>query len=164
MKNTIETVYYDSLLGFLKLQISDKGLRHLQFVDEETHDKTNLQEMSITAQKIILQIEEYFEGKRQDFTIKIDMQGTDFQLNVWQKLLTIPYGKTTTYGKLAQDLEMPKAARAVGNACGKNKIWLIVPCHRVVGSNGKLTGYAGGLHRKKYLLNSEKKHKNEILF
>ena len=159
-----QTIYYDSPLGLLKLEITDKGLRHLQFVDDETHIETNLEEMPMAAQKVIMQIEEYFEGQRQDFAVKLDLQGTDFQLKVWQKLLNIPYGKTTTYGQLAQALDMPKAARAVGNACGKNKVWLIVPCHRVIGSNGKLTGYAGGLHRKKRLLNSEKKHKNEILF
>ena len=160
----MQTTYYNSPLGLLKLQITEKGLRHLQFVDEETEMETSWEKMSAIAQKVIRQIEEYFAGKRQDFDIKLDLQGTDFQLNVWQKLLDIPFGKTTTYGQLAQDLEMPNAARAVGNACGKNKIWLIVPCHRVIGSSGKLTGYAGGLHRKKNLLNREKKHKNEILF
>ena len=160
----MQTIYYNSPLGLLKLQITEKGLRHLQFVDEETEMETSWEKMSAIAQKVIRQIEEYFAGKRQDFDIKLDLQGTDFQLNVWQKLLDIPFGKTTTYGQLAQDLEMPNAARAVGNACGKNKIWLIVPCHRVIGSSGKLTGYAGGLHRKKNLLNREKKHKNEILF
>ena len=160
----MQTIYYNSPLGLLKLQITEKGLRHLQFVDEETEMETSWEKMSAIAQKVIRQIEEYFAGERQDFDIKLDLQGTDFQLNVWQKLLDIPFGKTTTYGQLAQDLEMPNAARAVGNACGKNKIWLIVPCHRVIGSTGKLTGYAGGLHRKKNLLNREKKHKNEILF
>ncbi len=157
----MKTTYYDSPLGCLEIQMTTKGLRSLQFVDDKKQEMTKMQS---DAQKVVQQLNEYFGGKRQDFDIPLDLQGTDFQLKVWQKLLDIPYGKTTSYGQLAHTLNMPKAARAVGNACGKNKIWLIVPCHRVVGSTGKLTGYAGGLHRKKYLLNSEKKHKNETLF
>ncbi|MGB1207425.1 MAG: methylated-DNA--[protein]-cysteine S-methyltransferase [Chitinophagales bacterium] len=165
MKKTQQIIYYNSPLGYLKMQMTEKGLTSLQIIDAEVAPKeTNIFEMPSYAQEIVSQLEAYFAGNRQNFDIKLDLQGTAFQLKVWEKLLQIPYGKTTTYGKIAQDLNMPKAARAVGNACGKNKIWLIVPCHRVVGSTGKLTGYAGGLHRKKHLLNGEKKHKNETLF
>ena len=104
------------------------------------------------------QLKEYFEGTRQEFSLPLDFQGTDFQQNVWQSLLSIPYGTKRTYMQQAQSLGDEKAIRAVANANGKNKIAIVVPCHRVIGSNGKLTGYAGGLERKKWLLQWELKH------
>lgn len=103
------------------------------------------------------QLEEYFAGKRQTFDLPLVPKGTTFQREVWQALLRIPYGETTTYGALAVAIGRPKAARAVGMALNKNPIPIIIPCHRVVGSNGSLTGFAWGIEAKKYLLDLEQK-------
>jgi len=106
-------------------------------------------------QDCVTQLNEYFAGERQHFTVKIDPAGTEFQLRVWQKLLQIPFGSTISYLQLARLTGNESNTRAVGNANGKNKINIIVPCHRVIGSNGKLTGYGGGLWRKEFLLKFE---------
>jgi methylated-DNA-[protein]-cysteine S-methyltransferase len=105
--------------------------------------------------RAIEQLEQYFAGERVDFHLELDMRGTDFQKNVWDALLTIPYGETRSYGDLANALGDPGLAQAVGSANGRNPISIIVPCHRVVGADGSLTGYAGGLDRKRYLLEME---------
>ncbi|MFD0863044.1 methylated-DNA--[protein]-cysteine S-methyltransferase [Sungkyunkwania multivorans] len=110
------------------------------------------------------QLAEYFEGKRKTFSLKLNPQGTDFQKRVWQALLKIPYGKTTSYLKLSQELGDEKAIRAVAAANGKNPLWIVVPCHRVIASDGSLTGYAGGLWRKKWLLEHETPPAQQSLF
>lgn len=104
---------------------------------------------------VIDQLESYFAGERQSFDVPFEMRGTPFQISVWQQLLMIPYGETRSYGQLAQQLGKPTASRAVGAANGRNPLSLIVPCHRVIGAGGKLTGYAGGLDCKNYLLHLE---------
>ena len=104
---------------------------------------------------VFFQISEYLSGKRQKFDFPYQMIGTDFQKSVWQKLCEIPYGETRTYKEIAESLGKPKASRAVGMACSKNPIWIAVPCHRVIGADGRLTGYAGGLDMKKSLLQLE---------
>ncbi len=98
------------------------------------------------------QLNDYFSGKRKSFSVKLDFKGTDFQKKVWAALLTIPFGETRSYGQIAQQIKNPKAVRAVGAANGKNPISIIAPCHRVIGSTGKLTGFAGGLGTKAHLL------------
>jgi methylated-DNA-[protein]-cysteine S-methyltransferase len=103
----------------------------------------------------IKQLNEYFEGTRKDFSFPIDQEGTPFQQEVWKALLTIPYGQTLSYIQLAKQLGDEKAVRVVGGANGKNKIAIVVPCHRVIGNNNTLTGYAGGLEKKKWLLQHE---------
>ena len=103
----------------------------------------------------ITQIEEYFHGRRTTFDFPLDLSGTDFQVAVWRELLQIPYGQTRTYGEIAKKLGKPRAARAVGMANHDNRIPIVVPCHRVVGHDGSLTGYAGGLHMKRQLLEIE---------
>ncbi len=110
------------------------------------------------------QLREYFEGHRTHFDFPIDPQGTEFQKTVWQALLDIPFGQTLSYMDLAKRLGDPKAIRAVAAANGQNPLWVVVPCHRVVGSDGSLTGYAGGLHRKKWLLNHESPNPQHSLF
>lgn len=115
-------------------------------------------------QKCVTQLQEYFEGQRQQFTFKINPQGTNFQKRIWGLLLDIPYGKTTTYLELSKIYGDVKAIRAVANANGKNPLWIVVPCHRVIGTDGSLTGYAGGLHRKKWLLEHESPYKQQSLF
>ena len=102
------------------------------------------------------QLSEYFDGKRKTFNLPIDQPGTDFQQLVWRKCIKIPYGETRTYGQLAESIGKPTAARAVGAALGQNKLWVVVPCHRVVGANGGLTGFAGGLDMKSWLLAFER--------
>src|SRR3954454_8177587 len=108
------------------------------------------------AAGVIEQLAAYFAGELKEFDLELDLGGTEFQRLVWTELLKIPYGETTTYGELAERLGRPSAARAVGLANGKNPISIIVPCHRVIGSTGSLTGYGGGLPRKRYLLAFEK--------
>jgi methylated-DNA-[protein]-cysteine S-methyltransferase len=107
-----------------------------------------------------IQLDEYFQGKRTTFSLPFKLTGTPFQLAVWKKLQNIPYGQTTSYKEIAQKINKPKAYRAVGMANNKNPLPIIIPCHRVIGSNGKLIGYAGGLNLKNYLLELEKSHTN----
>jgi len=115
-------------------------------------------------QDCIYQLKEYFNGEREHFSIKLNPQGTEFQKRVWEELQIIPYGKTLSYLELSKQLGDVKAIRAVANANGKNPLWIIVPCHRVIGSDGSLTGYAGGLHRKQWLLEHESPYKQQSLF
>jgi methylated-DNA-[protein]-cysteine S-methyltransferase len=103
------------------------------------------------------QLDAYFAGERTDFDLELDLQGTEFQRRVWKALLTIPYGETRSYGEIAEQIDAPGAARAVGLANGRNPIAIIVPCHRVIGASGNLTGYGGGLDRKRTLLDLEKR-------
>ena len=110
------------------------------------------------------QLNEYFAGDRKSFDLKLNPAGTTFQKKVWQHLLTIPFGKTTSYLNLSKQLGDVKAIRAVASANGKNPLWIIIPCHRVIGSDGSLTGYAGGLHRKQWLINHESESKQQTLF
>ncbi len=112
----------------------------------------------------VQQLAEYFAGKRTVFDLKLNPQGTDFQKNVWQLLAQVPFGSTRSYLEQARHLGDEKAIRAVASANGKNPIWLIIPCHRIVGSNGSLTGYAGGLWRKKWLIEFEKGSRQGELF
>ena len=107
--------------------------------------------------KAVKQLKEYFSGKRKDFNLPLASEGTVFQKQVWKKLRAIPYGQTQSYGEVAKAIKAPKASRAVGMANNKNPLCIVVPCHRVIGANGKLTGYAGGLRTKKWLLDHEAK-------
>ena len=110
---------------------------------------------SLFSDQVAMELQEYFEGKRTRFTFPLRLDGTDFQKAVWQALLGIPYGQTRTYSQVAAAIGRPKASRAVGIACSKNPIWIAVPCHRVIGKNNALTGYAGGLDLKQKLLDLE---------
>jgi methylated-DNA-[protein]-cysteine S-methyltransferase len=115
-------------------------------------------------QDCVYQLRDYFQGEREHFSLKLNPEGTVFQKKVWNELQTIPFGKTISYLELSKQLGDAKAIRAVANANGKNPLWVIVPCHRVIGSNGSLTGYAGGLHRKQWLLDHESPYKQQSLF
>ncbi|GGZ43500.1 methylated-DNA--[protein]-cysteine S-methyltransferase [Mesonia mobilis] len=121
-------------------------------------------EIPSALKEATLQLQEYFEGKRKEFSFKLNPKGTDFQQKVWQALLKIPFGKTTSYLELSKQLGDVKAIRAVAAANGKNPLWVVVPCHRVIGSDGSLTGYAGGLWRKKWLLEHENPSPQQSLF
>ncbi|WP_200943311.1 MULTISPECIES: methylated-DNA--[protein]-cysteine S-methyltransferase [unclassified Rhizobium] len=105
------------------------------------------------------QLQQYFDGSRTSFSIKLDLDGTDFQRAAWQALLTIPYGETRTYAEIARQIGNPKAFRAMGAANGRNPVSIVVPCHRAIGSDGQLHGFAGGLEAKRYLLDLEKNHR-----
>ncbi|WP_452230654.1 MULTISPECIES: methylated-DNA--[protein]-cysteine S-methyltransferase [unclassified Lacinutrix] len=148
-------------LGFTKITGDIDGIASIIVLnsDEKVTDiiPQELEECAI-------QLQEYFNRERQQFSFKTNAQGTDFQKRVWKELLTIPFGKTTSYLKLSQQLGDVKAIRAVANANGKNPLWIAVPCHRVIGSDGSLTGYAGGLQRKQWLLEHESHYKQESLF
>jgi len=149
----------DSPVGELKLIASDRGLLAILWQNDSPR-RVRLAAQTEDANHPILlktesQLAEYFTGKRQHFDLPLDPQGTPFQLAVWDALLAIPYGETRSYGQLARQLGNPNATRAVGAANGRNPISIIVPCHRVVGSTGKLTGFAGGLNTKSFLLELE---------
>ena len=119
---------------------------------------------SVKIQRVKKQFEEYFNGTRKTFDIPLSPEGTEFQKKVWTELLNIPYGETTTYQQMANKLGDPKVIRAAASANGKNPISIVIPCHRVIGSDGSLTGYAGGLHRKKWLLEHESPSPQQSLF
>lgn len=143
-----------TFIGPLYLVASENGLRGI-FWKKQLHPMASSPTESKTLTETIIQVEEYLNGERKKFTIKLDLQGTEFQKKVWQQLLLIPYGKTRSYQEIAELIDNNKAVRAVGSANGRNPISLIVPCHRVIGCNGTLTGYAGGLKIKEKLLKLE---------
>lgn len=153
--------YYKEIktpVGKLKIICNDNGLAAILWEnDKRIHLSPLIEDKNhpvlLEAEK---QLKEYFSGERKKFDLKLDAAGTDFQKKVWKALTTIPFGKTWSYGELAKKIGNPKASRAVGAANGKNPISIVVPCHRVIGSSGKLTGFAGGLKNKEVLLNIEK--------
>ena len=147
------TAYISSPLGFLKIQCSDEHIKAVLFT-KETSQQNDEHELLEECAK---QLEEYFEGSRKQFDLPLGREGTNFQTKVWDLLYQIPYGKTISYNQLAKQYGDLKAIRAVASANGKNNLSIIVPCHRVIGSNQSLTGYAGGLWRKKWLLEHEAK-------
>lgn len=150
-----------SPLGFTKLVGDDEGISSVVVLNSEEKVTDIIPDC---LQDCAYQLQEYFEGKRQHFDLKLNPEGTNFQKQVWNELLNIPYGKTNSYLELSKRLGDVKAIRAVANANGKNPLWIIVPCHRVIGSDGSLTGYAGGLHRKQWLLEHESPNKQQSLF
>jgi len=149
----------DSPVGALKLIASDRGLAVLVWDDEKDHRVPALVAEHSDDHPVLVdaerQLAEYFAGTRTSFTVKLDFAGTDFQREVWNALLTIPYGETRSYGQIARQIGKPDAVRAVGAANGRNPISIITPCHRVIGSTGKLTGFGGGLPVKAQLLAHE---------
>ena len=157
--NGFDTAYLKSPIGTIEVKSSDKGIVSLYFIDNAEINYT----LSV-ANGAISQLEQYFNGERESFKLELDLQGTEFQKSVWLELLKIPFGETDTYLNIAKKLGNAKKLRAVGNANGKNPISIIVPCHRVIGANGKLVGYGGGLWRKKWLLEHEQKYKQLSLF
>jgi methylated-DNA-[protein]-cysteine S-methyltransferase len=152
--------FYESPLGTIKIAHTPKGVSSLIFIE----NKPEFKEIPDILIPVMLQLDEYFSGKRTTFHLNFDLTGTDFQRKVWDSLLEIPFGHTLSYMDLAKKLGDLKSIRAVGNANGKNPVSILVPCHRVVGNDGSLTGYAGGLWRKEWLLNHEKKYKQLTLF
>ncbi len=164
----IAIAYYKSPVGILELRSNGDALSHLLFcnswkgnpIDEAAIDFTV--PPSAAIKKCIKQLDEYFAGKRMEFTMNIVQEGTTFQQTVWKELCNIPYGNTISYLELSKRIGNVKAIRAVGTANGTNHVSIIVPCHRVIGSNGSLVGYGGDLWRKKWLLEHEAKYKHGV--
>jgi methylated-DNA-[protein]-cysteine S-methyltransferase len=162
-EQTVFTVM-DSPLGDILLAQNDRGISHICFQAGDTVivPESSWRQDDAAFVAAVEQLEAYFAGELQDFNLSLAAKGTPFQQEVWQFLQTIPYGQTTSYGAIAQAMGKPNATRAVGAANGRNPIPIIIPCHRVVGSNGKLTGYAGGLQIKQALLSLEGNGRIEV--
>lgn len=154
---TLQSRVVDSPVGPLTLAGVDGRLRHLRMVDQTYEpSRAGWNPDDDAFADAVAQLEAYFAGERLEFDLELEMLGTEFQQKVWAALLTIPYGETRTYGEIAQQIGSPGASRAVGLANGHNPVGIIVPCHRVIGANGSLTGYGGGLDRKRQLLDMER--------
>ncbi len=156
-----EHCFLKTPIGTARIVGNEAGINEISVLNEEVESTLDVPHVLIDC---VHQLTEYFKGERKDFSIKLNPDGTDFQKRVWDELLSIPYGKRTTYMKQTLKLGNEKAIRAVASANGKNPIWIVVPCHRVVGSDGSLTGYAGGLWRKKWLLEHESPSGQTSLF
>ncbi|WP_105254537.1 methylated-DNA--[protein]-cysteine S-methyltransferase [Pseudoalteromonas sp. T1lg75] len=148
----------DTPLGELVIQATDRGLCYVGFDLGRKAEASAAASANAITSLAKTQLKEYFQGARQEFELPLDTQGTEFQRQIWQALGGIAYGKTGSYGDIARQVGNPKAVRAVGAANGRNPISIIMPCHRVIGANGTLTGYAGGLERKRWLLALEQAH------
>ncbi|MFD2551593.1 methylated-DNA--[protein]-cysteine S-methyltransferase [Bizionia sediminis] len=157
-----------SPLGPLKIEGSAAGLTAITILHAEATSLANQKKLTATVpeslQTCVWQLQEYFEGNRKQFNLLLNPLGTPFQKMVWQAVASIPFGKTVSYSFLSGQLGNVRAVRAVANAIGKNPLLIVVPCHRVIGANGSLTGYAGGLLHKKWLLNHESAYKQQYLF
>lgn len=164
----IEIVYYQSPVGVLEIRSTGSAISDVLFVNSWKGAKINEEELSFVTPKsqviktCIKQLDEYFEGKRTTFAIAVSQVGTEFQQTVWTELCNIPYGRTISYLELSKRIGNVKAIRAVGTANGNNSVSIIIPCHRVIGSNGDLVGYGGDLWRKKWLLEHEGKIANGV--
>ena len=156
----MQICFINTPLGIAKIQGDENGISIISIVSE---GELTI-EIPKNLQKAVSQIQEYFDGKRIDFTFKCNPKGTRFQQKVWKELTNIPFGKTISYLDLAKKLGDPKVIRAAASANGKNPLWIVMPCHRVIGTDGSLTGYAGGLWRKKWLLEHENPTNQQSLF
>ncbi len=157
----MEECIIKSPLGYTKIVGDEDGIISVIVLNSEEKETDIIPD---ELEDCVIQLNEYFEGDRKQFDLKLNPEGTEFQKKVWKLLEQIPYGKTISYLELSKQLGDVKAIRAVANANGKNPLWIIVPCHRVIGSDGSLTGYAGGLHRKQWLLEHESPYKQQSLF
>ena len=156
-----QTIYYKTPIGTAKIVGDNDGVQAVSVLDDDIETS---KEIPSCLQDCVAQLGEYFDGKRIDFNLKLNPKGTSFQKKVWTELLNIPFNKTKNYLEQSKALGDVKAIRAVASANGKNPIWIIIPCHRVIGSDGSLTGYAGGIWRKKWLLAHENPVKQQSLF
>jgi methylated-DNA-[protein]-cysteine S-methyltransferase len=150
------TQYMNTPVGWIKLYGDARGIMEIAFCDKpkKIEDKTTK-----CISEAITELQEYFDGKRKEFTIPLTFQGTSFQYDVYQALLKIPYGQTKTYRDIAKDIDNPNAAQAVGNALNQNKFAIVVPCHRVVGQGNKISGYLGGAQAHHFLIEHEATHR-----
>jgi methylated-DNA-[protein]-cysteine S-methyltransferase len=160
-----EITYYKTPIGIAEITGDKNGIQSVSVLDES---EVSAAKLSTKTPKVlescVTQLEEYFNGERASFNLTVNPKGTAFQKKVWKSLLNIEYGKTRSYLEQSKALGDVKAIRAVASANGKNPLWIVIPCHRVIGSDGSLTGYAGGIWRKKWLLNHENPVKQQSLF
>lgn len=157
----MDSCYIETPLGTAKIIGDQSGICSVSVLDSQ---KENSEIIPESLLECVMQLKAYFNNERQYFDLKLNPEGTAFQKKVWKELENIPYGKTISYLDLSKQLGNVKVIRAAASANGKNPLWIIVPCHRVIGSDGSLTGYAGGLHRKQWLLNHESEYKQQTLF
>tara|TARA_R110002051_G_scaffold244070_1_gene304054 strand:- start:19304 stop:19777 length:474 start_codon:yes stop_codon:yes gene_type:complete len=157
----MEEAFIKTPLGITLIKGDENGISQITVLNSDEKLTDIIPEVLEDA---VYQLQEYFSGKREEFQLDLNPEGTDFQKKVWNALLEIPFGKTTSYLQLSKTLGDVKAIRAVAAANGKNPLWIVIPCHRVIGSDGSLTGYAGGLHRKQWLLEHESPFKQTSLF
>ena len=157
----MEKAIINTPLGLTEIQGDENGVSKIYIRGENVEITSKIPSK---LKEAVIQLQEYFEGKRTHFTFLLHPSGTEFQKKVWQELLNIPFGKTCSYLELSKKLGDVKAIRAVAAANGKNPLWIVVPCHRVIGADGSLTGYAGGLWRKKWLLEHENPSAQKTLF
>jgi len=146
--------YYKSPTGTIEIVSSDTSITKCNFAKDNF--RASSKNVPPIMKNALVQLKDYFDGKLQDFVLQLELSGTEFQLRVWNELQEIPFGQTITYKELAEKIGNKKAIRAVASANAKNPISIIVPCHRVIGSDGKLRGYGGGIERKKWLIDFEK--------
>ena len=156
----LQTCFINSPLGITKIVGDEKGISIISVLSEGEVTTSIPDELK----QAVSELQDYFSGKRTNFTFKLNPNGTEFQLKVWQELINIPFGKTISYLDLAKKLGDVKVIRAAASANGKNPLWIVIPCHRVIGTDGSLTGYAGGLWRKKWLLEHENPTNQQSLF
>lgn len=156
----METTFIQTPLGVARIVGDELGINEISILD--SGEVSNA--IPEILQDAVQQLQDYFQEKRTNFNFRLNPQGTEFQQKVWQELLNIPFGKTMSYLDLSKKLGDVKAIRAVASANGKNPLWIVVPCHRVIGTDGSLTGYAGGLWRKKWLLEHENPSAQQSLF
>ncbi|WP_225035870.1 methylated-DNA--[protein]-cysteine S-methyltransferase [Winogradskyella sp. SM1960] len=157
----LQTCFIETPLGHAKITGNENGIASVSILDTQEELSDSIPESLLDC---VIQLKAYFNDTRKTFDLKLNPEGTTFQKKVWKQLETIPFGKSISYLDLSKQLGDAKAIRAVANANGKNPLWIIVPCHRVIGSDGSLTGYAGGLYRKQWLLNHESDYKQQMLF
>lgn len=156
----MKTAFIQSPLGITKIVGDENAISVISILEEGQITIKIPKELKVA----VIQLQEYFEVKRTNFTFKFNPHGTEFQQKVWNELVRIPFGKTMSYLELSKELGDVKALRAVASANGKNPVWIVIPCHRVIGTDGSLTGYAGGLWRKKWLLEHENPTNQQSLF
>lgn len=157
----LKTTYYKTPIGTAKIEGNIDGITSITVIDEAIEtSKTS----PACLQDCVQQLKEYFSGNRKSFDLKLNLQGTEFQKKVWEALQNVPYGKTRTYLEQSKVIGNVKAIRAVASANGKNPIWIVIPCHRIIGTDGSLIGYAGSLWRKKWLLEHENPTTQQSLF
>ncbi|WP_152446282.1 methylated-DNA--[protein]-cysteine S-methyltransferase [Bacillus sp. THAF10] len=154
---SIHKLDYESPIGVIEIMATNEAILSIFFSEKEKKKNLLQAQTPSVLTECYTQLDEYFKGERQNFSFSYQLKGTDFQQTVWKALIEIPYAETVTYQHIADSIGNEKAIRAVGNANGKNQLSIVFPCHRVIGSNGTLTGYAGGLWRKEWLLQHEKK-------
>ena len=152
----IHKLDYESPIGMIEIVGTNEAISSILFSEKDKRVNFSSTETPPVLEECYKQLDEFFKGERRDFSFSYQLQGTDFQKTVWKALIEIPYGQTVAYKDIAFSIGNEKAIRAVGNANGKNKLSIVIPCHRIIGSNGKLTSYAGGLWRKEWLLQHER--------